>query len=138
MMPLPRVATTSAPADFRNAWKYSATSAGYVAAIATRRTPSAWTACAKAKEVLEAGRPAVADSSLTCSWAPSQPNTKLALVQAQTTAWAPRSLSSATPAARRAAEPISSSASTRWASSPMSVCTSGRRTAPPRIFSSRG
>ena len=36
--------------------------------------------------MLEAGSPAVADSSRTCSCAPSQPKTKLALVQAHTTA----------------------------------------------------
>ncbi len=107
----------------------------------TRSTPRSRTACAKAKEVLEAGSPAVSPSSRTCSWAPSQPKTKLALVQAHTTAWMSWPLTSSTFAASRAAEPISSRASTRWASSPMSVCTSGSRTSVPasaRIRSSLG
>ena len=109
--------------------------------MATRSAPSARTAWAKAKDVLEAGSPAVADSSRTCSCAPSQPKTKLALVQAHTTACTSCCLTSSTLAASRPAEPISSRASARWASSPMSVWTSGSRTPAPasdRMPSSRG
>ncbi|MFD1831775.1 hypothetical protein ACFSJS_19295 [Streptomyces desertarenae] len=53
-----------------------------MAATAARPAPRARTARAKAKEVLEAGSPAADESARTCSCAPSQPKTKLAVVQA--------------------------------------------------------
>ena len=130
--------TTSTPPAERNRTKCWATSSGYDAATATRRNPRCRTASTKAIEVDDAGTPAAAATPDACSRAPSGPKTKLPDVHAHITASGFSAASCAAPSASRSARPRSSSASTRCASSPTEVITTGSRTVPPTRDSSAG
>jgi hypothetical protein len=113
MIPWLPIETTSAPPAVRNRTKCRATSSGYDAATATRRTPRALSASTNAMEVDEAGTPSAAATPDAWFFAPSGPKTKLPEVHAHITASGFAAASSEAPSASRSARPRSSSASTR-------------------------
>ena len=104
-----------------------------MATTATSATPSARAAATNASEVLVAGTPAAAASAAACSCAPSQPNAKLPLVQAHTTAAGASGANAFAPAASRSGLPQSSRASRRWASSAITVCRTANGTPTRRV-----
>ena len=69
------------------------------------------------------GTPTTSSTSRACCFAPSSPKTKDPLVQAHMAAETPAERNCSAPSRSRQAAPVSRSASTRCASSPIDVCT---------------
>ena len=82
-------------------------SSGYVATTATRPTPRVVAAATKANAVVDAGTPSASSRAAACFFAPSQPNTKLALVEDHMTELTSRLPRTLAPSSNREILPIS-------------------------------